>query len=77
MDVQLLYIFHTARQIKATDGMKLFNMGGKKLLVINSEYTNNDINCDRNTDCNRDCNRDCDSNANGNGDVDHNSAADC
>lgn len=27
-----------------TDGMELFNVGGREILVINSEYTNNDIN---------------------------------
>jgi len=27
-----------------TDGMELFNIGGKEILVVNSEYTNNDIN---------------------------------
>ncbi|MHA3977455.1 PhoX family protein [Halovulum sp. GXIMD14794] len=27
-----------------TDGMELFNIGGREILVVNSEYTNNDIN---------------------------------
>ncbi|MDW4498826.1 PhoX family phosphatase [Sulfitobacter sp. D35] len=27
-----------------TDGMELFNVGGREILVVNSEYTNNDIN---------------------------------
>ncbi|MBF9030721.1 DUF839 domain-containing protein [Rhodobacterales bacterium HKCCE3408] len=27
-----------------TDGMEIFNVGGTELLVVNSEYTNNDIN---------------------------------
>lgn len=27
-----------------TDGMEVFNVGGRELLVVNSEYTNNDIN---------------------------------
>lgn len=27
-----------------TDGMEIFNIGGKDILVVNSEYTNNDIN---------------------------------
>ena len=27
-----------------TDGMELFNIGGKEVLVVNSEYTNNEIN---------------------------------
>ncbi|MFZ2099543.1 MAG: PhoX family phosphatase [Oricola sp.] len=27
-----------------TDGMEIFNVGGKDILVVNSEYTNNDIN---------------------------------
>ena len=30
-----------------TDGMELFNIGGKDVLVVNSEYTNNDINLGR------------------------------
>lgn len=30
-----------------TDGMELFNIGGKEVLVVNSEYTNNDINIGR------------------------------
>lgn len=27
-----------------TDGMELFNIGGREILVVNSEYTNNDVN---------------------------------
>jgi hypothetical protein len=27
-----------------TDGMELFNIGGREVLVVNSEYTNNDVN---------------------------------
>ncbi|ETX27406.1 PhoX family protein [Roseivivax isoporae] len=27
-----------------TDGMELFNVGGREILVVNSEYTNNDVN---------------------------------
>ncbi len=33
-----------------TDGMELFNIGGKEVLVVNSEYTNNEINLVGNAD---------------------------